>query len=427
MGPIQNLTELLAMLRTRAGLMALIVTLGTLVSLAVALSTDPLYQAEAVIQVQSPVLDADDSGQVSAARRLQQIEQRITARDTMLDLADRHGLFSELSTQDRLDAMRESISLHSIAAVETGFSRDGQIASLLIQARAGTGPAAADLANELAETVTRMSTDTRAGRLRDSLDFFRAEETRLSAELSELEDEIEALKVENFDLLPGGGGRRGEELAQLEDELRIARREISALRTEIASLTEGDTRATTQRRLITARDQLEQRETEERQLVEEIEELQLMLRRLPQVERELAALERREEQLSAQLVATSERRAQAELGARLEDDQRAERFEVIEAAIVPDYPISRSKRVTAMMGIVASAGLAFVVAFMLEILNPVLRTPSQLERAMGLQPVLTIPRIDHPGARRRRVSGWFAGLGLALLSALAIVLQFRQD
>ena len=427
MGPIQNLTELLAMLRARAGLMALITALGALVSLAVALSSEPLYQAQAVIQVQSPVLTSADGNQLSAARRLQQIEQRITARDNMLEMADRHGLFPALSEQERLTAMRHSVSLHSVAAVDTGFNADGQIASLLIHARAGSGAGAAALANEMADTVMRLSTDTRAGRVRDSLAFLRAEEERLSAEMNALEDEIEAFKVENFDLLPANAAMRGQELLQFEEQLRTVRREISALRAEISEMTDSDARITTQRRLISLRDQLELRELEERQLSQTIAEMQPMLRRLPQIERELAALERREEQLSAQLVATSERRAQSELGARLEEDQQAERFELIESAIVPEYPISRSKRMTAMMGLVAAAGLAFVVAFIMEILNPVLRTPSQLERAMGLQPVLTVPRIERPGDRWRTVAGWVAGIGLALLSALAILLQLRQD
>ena len=427
MGPIQNLTELMAMLRRRAGLLALITVLGALASLFVALSSEPLYQARSVIQVQSPVLSPEEGSQISAARRLQQIEQRITARDYMLDLANRHDLFPELSDQDRVEAMRQSISLHSVAAVETGFGASGQIASLMIHARADTGQAAAVLANEMADTVMRMSTDTRAGRVRDSLAFFRTEEERLAAELDALEDEIEAFKIENFDLLPSNTAMRAQEVLQFEEQLRAVRREISVLSAEISELTESDTRATTQRRLVSLRDQLEMRQLEQRQLTEEIAEMQPMMRRLPQIERELAALERREEQLGARLVATSERRAQAELGARLEDDQQAERFELIESAIVPDYPISRSKRVTAMIGIVAAAGLAFVVAFVLEIFNPVLRTPSQLERAMGMQPVLTIPRIERPGERRRALSGWVAGMGLALLSAMAIILHLRQE
>lgn len=428
MGPIQSLSELLAMLRARAGLIALVTALGVLLSLAIALSTDAVYQARAIIQVQgSLVSDGDAAPSGPATRRLQQIEQRIMSRDYLLALADRHDLFAARSGNERADLMRGSITLHSVAAVNVGFTPDGSIASLMVLARAGAPTVAADLANELADSIVMMSSDFRLGRLRESLAFYQSEEARLTEELSALEDEIEAFKVENFDLLPANAAARSQELLQLEDNLRAAGREIGALMLEIEDLEGRAARVTTQRRIAQLRDQLEMRRIEERQLTEAIAESQPLLRRLPQVERELAGLERREEQLRARLLVTSERRAQTELGARLEDDQQIERFELLESAIVPEYPISRSRRVVAMAGAVASVGLALGLALMLEILNPVLRTPSQLERAMGMRPVLTIPAMTTRRQRARMAAGWLAGFVLMALAAMAMALQLRQD
>ncbi|MCC5983682.1 MAG: hypothetical protein JJU42_04885 [Rhodobacteraceae bacterium] len=428
MGPIQSLSELLAMLRARAGLIALVSALGVLLSLAIALSTEAVYQARAIIQVQgSLVSDGDATSSGPATRRLQQIEQRIMSRDHLLALADRHDLFTERTGNERADLMRGLITLHSIAAVNVGYYQDGSIASLMVLARAGSPTVAADLANELADTIVMMSSDFRLDRLRDSLAFYRSEEGRLSQELSALEDEIEAFKVDNFDLLPANAAARSQELLQLEDSLRATGREIGALMLEIADLESRAARVTTQRRIAQLREQLEMRRIDERQLTEAIAELQPLLRRLPQVERELAGLERREEQLRARLLVTSERRAQAELGARLEDDQQVERFELLESAIVPEYPISRSRRVVAMAGAVASVGLALGLALMLEILNPVLRTPSQLERAMGMRPVLTIPAVTTGRQRARMAAGWLAGFVLLALAAMALALQLRLD
>ncbi len=428
MGPIQSLNELMAMLRARAGLIALVAALGILASLAIALSSEAVYQARATIQVEGSLVGGDDAATSGpATRRLQQIEQRIMARSHLLELADRYDLFPESTSNERTELMREAITLHSIASAEVGPVRDGSIASLLVHARAGSPTVAADLANELADTIVMMSSDFRLGRLRDSLEFYRAEEARLSAELSDLEDEIEAFKIENLELLPANAEARAQELLQLEDDLRSTGREIGALMLEIADLEERSTRVTAQRRAAQLRGQLEMRQIEERQLAEAIAELQPLLRRGPQVERELTSLERREEQLRARLLVTSERRAQAELGARLEDGQQAERFELLEPAIVPDYPVSRSRRTVAMAGAVVSVGLALGVAMLLEILNPVLRTPSQLERTMGMRPVLTLPELATRQQRLRMSMGWLAGAVLMALVALAMVLQLRPN
>ncbi len=427
MGPIQSLNELLAVLRVRAGLIALVSVIGILLALFVALRSDAVYQARAIIQVQSAMLSDGESAQGSAARRLQQIEQRIMSRDNLLAMANRFELFEGLTNQERADLMRASLTLNSVAAVAMGFGSDGAVSSLMILARADSAGTAADLANYVADMIVVLSTEFRVDRVRESTAFFRAEENRLAATLTAVEDQIEAFKIENFDLLPGNVAGRALELQALEERLRVVRREMTGLEAEIAELEAEATRVTTQRRLLILREQLDTRRIEETELDAAVGELQPMLRRLPQIERELSALERREEQLRAQLRATSERRAQAELGARLETDQQSERYELLEAAIVPDYPISRSKRVVVMMGVVASVGLALGLALVQEFLNPVLRTPSQLERAIGLRPVLTVPAFDTPQQRRKTAVGWISGLALAALAAVAVILHTRQS
>ena len=427
MGPIQSLNELLAVLRVRAGLIALVSVIGILLALFVALRSDAVYQARAIIQVQSAMLSDGEASQGSAARRLQQIEQRIMSRDNLLAMANRFELFEGLTNQERADLMRASLTLNSVAAVAMGFGSDGAVSSLMILARADSAGTAADLANYVADMIVVLSTEFRVDRVRESTAFFRAEENRLATALTAVEDQIEAFKIENFDLLPGNVAGRALELQALEERLRVVRREMTGLEAEIAELEAEATRVTTQRRLLILREQLDTRRIEETELDAAVGELQPMLRRLPQIERELSALERREEQLRAQLRATSERRAQAELGARLETDQQSERYELLEAAIVPDYPISRSKRVVVMMGVVASVGLALGLALVQEFLNPVLRTPSQLERAIGLRPVLTVPAFDTPQQRRKTAVGWISGLALAALAAVAVILHTRQS
>jgi len=65
-----------------------------------------------------------------------------------------------------------------------------------------------------------------------------------------------------------------------------------------------------------------------------------------------------------------------------------------------------------MVGAVASVMVAVAVAFLLELLNPVVRSARQMERETGLRPVVSIPMVDTSGRggitgrwKRRREAG----------------------
>jgi ferric-dicitrate binding protein FerR (iron transport regulator) len=60
--------------------------------------------------------------------------------------------------------------------------------------------------------------------------------------------------------------------------------------------------------------------------------------------------------------------------------------------------------------------LAAGLALALEFLNPAIRTADQLERQLGVQPVIVVPRLQSRRTRRRRRRGLVAlVLGMAAL------------
>lgn len=415
------------MLRARAPLIFVIAAVGIIAALVAAFMQQRVYQSQAVIQVQSPMITDTDTARESMARRLQQIEQRITARDTMLDFANRYALFPRLASSDRVTAMRESIDLIGIASPQEGFGSDGAISSMIVMARTDSAQGAAELANEIAARIMELGTEARSSRVAESLEFFRAEETRLTAELTAIEDELEAFRIDNVDRLPASLESRVGELFEREGTLRALRRDIAEMESDIAALHAGPQSVIVQRRLRGLEDSLSELRAEEERIADAVAELDPIVRAMPEVERQLATLERRRDQLRDQLLATSQRRSETELTARLEADQRAERFDLIESATVPDHPISRGRRSVAMMGAIAALGMAFLTAFALELFRPVLRTPGQVERALGMRPVLSVPDIRSAAVRRRTALGWVAGMGLAALSMLAVLLHFRSS
>ena len=111
------------------------------------------------------------------------------------------------------------------------------------------------------------------------------------------------------------------------------------------------------------------------------------------------AIERRIETLQGQLDLIAGRRAEAETALRLEQDRQSEHFSLLERATIPPYPASGGGRKIAAAGAIASVLMALALAFLLDVLRPVLRCSSQMERALGIRPVVAIPQLPKPSRR----------------------------
>ena len=163
--------------------------------------------------------------------------------------------------------------------------------------------------------------------------------------------------------------------------------------------------------------QIDSLQDEKLALVETGNRIRESIRRTPDVEVVLKAYDRRLEDLQDQLVGIVRKRAEAETGERLEVNQQAERFEVVENALMPEFPISPNRKKLAAMGAVASIGLALGLAFLLEMLFPAIRSVSQMQRQLDLRPVVAIPHIR---TRAEKRMGLVRGVAMLLLLGVAI-------
>ncbi|MEM7269364.1 MAG: Wzz/FepE/Etk N-terminal domain-containing protein [Pseudomonadota bacterium] len=121
--------------------------------------------------------------------------------------------------------------------------------------------------------------------------------------------------------------------------------------------------------------------------------LEQSLAETPKVEMELNALTRRATRLQSQYAAIVAKKSDAETGERLEVNQQAERFEVIENALTPEDPVSPNRQKILALGSGVSIGIALALGILLELLNPAIRSAVQMERKLDLRPVSTIPYI----------------------------------
>lgn len=442
MGPIQTMEDLIGLLRRRAALILVIGLLGTLVAAWYAKTRPDVFEAAAVLQVELPMVT--EGGQapalpVNVLQLLTSIEQRLTTRDNMIAMIERHGLFADapgMSTEDKVDAMRQSIRFQTV----TG--QTGALSALIIAAQAGVAEDAARIANDLAQSVLDLGAEGKRATAEASFDFFKEQEAGLWQQIATLEAEMAAYREANRGALPGVREARQDEIAQLEENLRALDQEIAALQTEDRQIQGQQTlRATDRRRLEDIAQRLSVLTAQRTPLADRKAALEATIGDTAEVERALSTYDRQLRQLQDQYTLVSQRMAEAETAQRLASRQQTERFSMLERAITPAYPTGTGGKKIAVAGLIGSLGLGVALAFLLDLLKPVIRNSSQLERELNLRAIVAIPEVPRasrkpsgrrlittlienemgrlPGMVGKRSAVVLGGAGLILVAALA--------
>jgi hypothetical protein len=128
----------------------------------------------------------------------------------------------------------------------------------------------------------------------------------------------------------------------------------------------------------------------------------------------LQGLERDYENIRVQYDSAVARLAQASTGERIELTSRGQRITLIEAANVPSEPARPNRRLIAAAGAAAGIGLAVGLFILLEILNRTVRRPVEISRALGIEPLATIPYISTRTERFKRIGLRAAALLLVM-------------
>lgn len=414
MGPITSLSDLVSALRRRFWLILLILGVGLPVSVVFALSQPRLYEATAVIQIEAPEVTVTATGQVqglTADGQLDLITQNLMSRDHMLGVIERFQLFADLPTPtERVAALRGAVSIVKLVDPALAWRADVQPSGLSITVRLGDSQAAADVANDFLAAVLAEARSRSEGRASRTLAFLLEEEARVATEIAAVEDGIATFRAGNVESLPEGLTAQRDRLTRLNETRLALDQQIIALAGETGRLRAED--VATQMALL----------TEQLALVnQDIAQIEAAIAAAPAVERDLSAMTRTLTQLEAELTVLTTRRTEAAMAQLLEQQDHAERFEVLETAIEPDYPVSASRKKIALAGAMAVVLAALGLAAGIEILHPAIRTAAQLERQLGIQPVIVVPVLQSQRGRWLRRLGWGAGLAGAAAAVWAIL------
>lgn len=408
MGQIQNLEDLIVFLLRRLWLILAIAGLGTVAAAIYAKSRPDTYEASAVIEVQgAQVADGPGTG---SAQLIQSIEQRLTTRENMLAVIERHGLYTDLpalSADERAALLRRNLTFTPVASAgATPYGTPAQISAIIISARDGNPDLAARIANDFAQGVLDMSASGQIERARETVAFYRDEAARLTAQIDAVEAKLADFKNANGAALPAVADSRRDELVGLESDIRTLDQSLVALLEEQRQLAaKGSLRATEQRRLQELDSQIAVLTEQKAALTAQRTALADTIARLPEVERALAGFERELDQLQDSLDTVTAKLTEAETDAKLAERQQGERFALLDRAMTPEYAIGSGGKKLFVAGAMASVLAALGLAFMLDQLKPVVRTTAQMERQLGLRPIVAIPEIDLPDRPARRFGG----------------------
>lgn len=408
MGPITSIRDVLSALRRRLAMIILIAAVGVPAAIWYAQSKPRVYEASATIQIESPRIAADLSADQTASYapsvQLDLIQQQLLSRNHLVDVITRLDLFAQVpSMTNRVGLLRASMTIVRLVDPAQAGRPDALPSGLTIAVRMGDPQKAADVANDFVTTIITEADRRSASRASRTLDFLIGEESRVGTAISTVDARIAAYRQANMASLPDGVTAQRDRLNRLNEQVIALDQQILQLESDRERLRAED--VSRQMALL-----LDQRQV----LTASVADTQAAIAAAPEVERALGALSRELDGLEAEFAVVTTRRTEAAMGQLLESQNEVERYEVLETAIPPEFPVSASRRKLALAGAVAAVLFAMGLALMLEVLNPAIRTAAQLERELGVQPVIVVPHLRSRGTVRRR--RWLS----ALLAVLAI-------
>ncbi|GLS85398.1 hypothetical protein GCM10010873_03710 [Cypionkella aquatica] len=411
MGQIQSIEELVSLLLRRRWMIILITLTGLLAAVVFAKTRPDIYESAAVIQIEGAQVAETNAqgGQVQpdgggSAQILQTIEQRLTTRDALNAVIERHNLFADqpqLANDEKLIALRSSVTFQAVdSAGGQAFGQGRSISAIIVAVRYGDPEMAAQLANDFAQGILDQSAAGQRSRADTNVAFFREEEARVYEQISKLEAEVAAYKNANADAMPTLTDARRDEIVSLSDDLRQATQDLVGLQNEQNAITQKQVqRETDKRRFDDIAAQIDVLNAQIASINTRKSAIETALAATPEVERVLAGYDRQLQQLQGQYDNVTQRMAEAETTQRLSERQQAERFTLLDRALSPEYPTGGGKKKIAIAGAVASLLAALTLAFVLDLMRPVVRTAAQMQRQLDLEPVVCIPEIRAPKGR----------------------------
>lgn len=176
------------------------------------------------------------------------------------------------------------------------------------------------------------------------------------------------------------------------------------------------------RRIAALRERLRVMDSQRSNLRGRLGQMDVALVKSPQVERGLAGLTRDYQNAQKKYEEIVAKKMTAQVAENLEEDQKAERFAVLEPPTLPDRPVKPDRRKLLAFSLILAMVTPVGLVSIMETLHGTVRGVGQISAILGQKPLVTIPLIPVAAelASRRR-SYLFVALGALLVIGLILV------
>jgi polysaccharide biosynthesis transport protein len=150
-------------------------------------------------------------------------------------------------------------------------------------------------------------------------------------------------------------------------------------------------------------------------------QLQAQVKQSPQVERGLFTLMRDYENAKLKYEEVKSKQINAKIAENLEQDNKAERFTVIEPPLFPEKPIRPDKKKIFALGLFGSLAAALGLVALLEMLDKRVRGVEALTAVLNMRPLAIVPYITSQAEiKHKKNLVWYA-IGLFIVFTLIVV------
>ena len=425
--------------------------IGIMASVIAVLVIPPTYRSSAILLVESSQLPKDVlnlSNEDLIERRLASILQQITARPELIELIERHGLYSDErqanSLSSVLEDMRAAISLAPTSSSLSNARGESTAIAFELSFEYDEPVASQAVAQDLMDRVLSLEARGNSEQAENTVQFLNDQAMSLQTQMGELQSQIAGINAANGSVLAGnmnffGGGTGSYDvqiaslqrdnqslLQQRELALSSDNRDPNVLAAEQRLAAARAVYAETHPDVIFAKQQLnEARELAstnvtripvdaiDKQIAFNSEQISALRSaksqeearissqvnaqaRAPLVRQQLEELQGRLSLLNTQYERVQEQLMSARAGVRAEDERMGERLSVVDSPVIPEEPSWPDRLLLAAIGVGGGIGLGFVLAFAVEFLMKPIRDPAALSGVLGAEPIGLIPIITSP-------------------------------
>lgn len=167
--------------------------------------------------------------------------------------------------------------------------------------------------------------------------------------------------------------------------------------------------------------------TQQRKSLENrIDQLQAQVTLSPQVERGMFTLMRDYENAKTKYEEVKSKQINAKIAENLEQENKAERFSMLEPPIFPDKPTKPNRKKVIALGFGAGVGGALALAILLEALDKRVRGVEAITSLINMRPLVIIPYISTNSEikRRKNFNKYLLILILTIIGLSLLILHF---